>query len=648
MVEVSPPEGWQPPPSPPEPPTKPSAPRIKPPPTDSLPETAGVSVEHFDDVDALLSGAAQPVPQPRFRPTDVPAPEPTVPRPAKSSSKTLDSNPPPVDWSSRHSGLQKRKQILQVGAVVGMAAVAVILVVVLINTLMRPGPTPVIAETPNGGEVVRQPSDNGNDSASEVPDSSNDRAESPIEPIPLAMIPPAPHLNVPALDVIAAPPHTPPTDAGPTSTDLPAAPAPAVANLVEQFGDLNDVLDGGGDQLSMQELVEAAGPERGQIGIGTVFVRKPDIRPVDVAQMLREPIPAIQFHDVSLVDALRTISEITRIPICYELDLIGIEGISISDKLTLDLAESNVRETVNTLLSDRGLKAVVSDSVLLVTVADRDVWQDVEYDLASISGGDPESVANFVSFLQRAFARGTWQDAGGEGTIAIDEFRISVHQTAPVHALIRTLISKLDVARQLAANPDDDGARDALSTRRERSREARQVPVTLHIMAEQRLEQALSKITRNTETEIVVNWQALMGEGWSPEVQVPWDTDDVPLEQALAELTQSMQLAFRAVDERTLVITTHSDAHRQLELEIYPCADLLQWLSQEQLLRILDSVLGNALNPELGMSVTLESANQCWVAILPQPLQRRFEATLAQLRSDRAKAATRADSPPLK
>jgi hypothetical protein len=149
-----------------------------------------------------------------------------------------------------------------------------------------------------------------------------------------------PRLDFPPMSVSAAdsPPTTPP---GFEVATQPAANSPT-AGLIEQFGDFNDVLNGGDSQLSMQELADATGAERGQIGIGTVFVRKPDSVEIDVAARVKFPITQLSFQEVSLVDAVRTLSEISMIPICYEVELIEVESINLSDKISLQQVETTV------------------------------------------------------------------------------------------------------------------------------------------------------------------------------------------------------------------------------------------------------------------------------------------------------------------
>ncbi len=634
MVKVVAPDGWIPPIETGKPARLPAKPALKTrsPEIDSLPETASLSFEDFDDIEALLTGKSVEPFKPKFK-TGPAAHKSAAKAQTKKSTDAATVARPATIRVANNTSPQKRNFILQIGAIVTLLALAIAMVVVLAKTLFKPDP-----ESDASGSII----------AAKSLDPTHGKAvtnigtDHPVSPRPPMVEPKAlanfattpPHLGIPALTLI--PLQMIATSPSGIESPTAANPTPAISNLIEQFGDLNSILNSGDSQLSMQELADASGPERGQIGIGSVFVRKPQIIDVDLALRLNDPIPEIAFTDVSLIDALRTLSELSTIPICYELDLIDVEGISLADALTLKQLNTTVGAAIDALLKPRKLKAVTDQDVLLITVADRDEWSARDYDLSIIPTSDAALAETFAKFLQSSFAKASWQAAGGQGTIAIEGPRLAIHQSAPVHALIGNLILKLDAAKRLATQPSDEDARKLLLSRHERSKVARQAAITLNLFSDKRLESVLSSIARDIGTQVLVNWQSLIREGWSPATRIPWESSGQPLEQELRKLTDSMQLTTRVIDGHTLQITTRQDAQRQLEVEVYPCADLLEKYSTDQLLKILDTVLGSSVVPEMGMSVTLETTCKCFVAILPQTVQIRLEAALAQLRRETA------------
>lgn len=641
MVEVVPPEGWQLPPELANPPAKkqaPPAPRIR---DDSLPETASKPFEDFDDIESLLTGNGQGPTgtqtkgasrgKPGTRPSSF---QGSVAPAIQSSSK---SPPPPAAWSQSGATLQRKKFALQVGAVVTLALVAVALIVVLMSTLFKPDPDSIATNAGSKANAARTPPKNNGTTATDpkgenTPKNDSQPATNGTGASTLtAKGMYAPRLDVPPMSLPAE--TTAPTVPPGFEVTPPATAKSPTGGLIEQFGDLNQVLDGS-EAFSLQELADATGAQRGQIGIGTIFVRKPSFIEIDVPQRLQQPIAQVAFPDVSLIDAIRTLTNISLIPICYEVELIEVEGIDLSAKVTLQLADTTVGATLDALLKPSGLAAVAQDGFILITTADRDEWTSREVDLSVLQLDDPAMAERFAEFLQSAFAKASWSSAGGQGTIQVDGVKLTIHQTGPVHALIEQLVGKLAAAKTLVQDPADEAALTALQSRRTKSQTARQAGVSLKLLAEKNLETVLSQIAADLGTDVVVNWQALLPEGWTPQTEIPWESDGEPLEQKLRDLTDSMNLTTRVINGHTMQITTHADAERQLELEVYPCAELLQKYSTEQLTKIFESVLGSQVDPRAGMSVTLESTSQCWVAILPQPLQFRFESGLNQLRKE--------------
>jgi hypothetical protein len=626
MIHVAAPEGWQPPPDAVL--AKPTAMvhRARPVEIAGLPETASQSIPDFDDIDSLLSGAKPTERAGRFR--GVPQPSPAAkPFQTETPDAASAATRPPANWTDQAA--RNRKMILQIGALATLCVVALGLIVGLISVLFRgDAGSETAAEPPTPiKEVGPQPTPPAAKAATDSPGSD----KLPVGELPAVAEPirAAPWLLVPEMSLAASGVDTvaPGIELGADAPQTDIAP-----NLIDQFGDLADVLNQGESLLSLQEIEEAARPERGQIGIGSLLVRKPTARTVDLAARLRDPIPEISFVDECLIDAMRIISDVSTIPISYEWDLIDVEGISLIEPITLRASNTTVQGVLDQLLSPRKLQAAAQDGLLVVTVADRDEWSTQEYDLSGLGGDQPDISQNFAEFLQNTLARGSWQAAGGQATVSVVGPTLAVHQSAPVHALIGQLLGKLQAAKHLIAESRHEASRNALLSRRERSQVARQAAVSSSLVGDQRLERVLSMVARDIGTYTLVDWQALAQEGWNPQTEIPWATRGEPFEQRLRELADSMRLAVRIGGERTMVLTSPSAMQRHLELEVYPCADLLAKLTTEQLLATLDSVLGASVDSREGMSVTLESSSQCLVAVVPQPIQFRLESALAQIR----------------
>lgn len=647
MIEVSAPEGWIAPEAP-APPPDPNARRtiVKLPGTPELPDTASKPFEDFDDIESLLTGSS-------------PAPKSTnrSPKSATASSRAgggaapvihvQPTSKPSAALTPQGVAVQRKKFALQVAAVVTLVVVSIALIVVLITTLFRTDPSEIASKPKprvgpdNTGSTPVVPDDNSgtanpaDPSPNESPNDSTSANGSSVESTLDARSMIAPALVVPPMSITSSDPVTAPPGFEESGADSNHGQQPS---LIDQFGDMNALLDGSEGQLSLQNLEDATSADRGQVGIGTIFVRKPDLQTIDIAQGMSVTLNKLTLPDVPLIDAVRTLTEISRVPICYEIEIIEVEGIDITQKVSADFSQMTVGQALDQILQPLGLKASpLTDGVVISTI-DRDEWVSRDYSLEGYGSDDPEITKRFVEFVEASFAVQTWQAKGGQGTIQANANSVSVHQTAPVHALIDLLLRKLAAARELANNPGDEAARELLLSRTRRSHEGRGAVPSLAQAIDRPIEGVFTRIAKETGTHVIVNWQALVAEGWTPLTLIPWEGSQETLDQRLRELTNSMNLGIRAIDQDLLLITSQTDLHTQLELEVYPCADLLEKYSVEQLTRIFDSVLGASVDPGRGMSVTLESNCRCWVAILPQPLQVRFEAGLTQLRKDLANA----------
>jgi len=123
---------------------------------------------------------------------------------------------------------------------------------------------------------------------------------------------------------------------------------------------------------------------------------------------------------------------------------------------------------------------------------------------------------------------------------------------------------------------------------------------------------------------------------WAPPAQTTMTVDDAPLDEALDEMLRPMGLTYRVVGPQTLQITTPWALQAHTEMELYPVEDLVgQRISGKQLGQRLQRALGAGLfqGPDAIGSIQFDPSTGHLIVCLPQPHQRRLEATLAAWRS---------------
>ena len=134
-----------------------------------------------------------------------------------------------------------------------------------------------------------------------------------------------------------------------------------------------------------------------------------------------------------------------------------------------------------------------------------------------------------------------------------------------------------------------------------------------------------NKVESQTGLVVLVNWERVLAEGWTPETELPWYQSNGTARQILDNIVHAMELDYRVVDRQTVELTTVADNQSRLELEVYPCQQIVRGGQLGVLEDLLGYSVGRQLDPAAGMFFDYEQESQCIVAILPQPLQHKLE-----------------------
>jgi hypothetical protein len=141
----------------------------------------------------------------------------------------------------------------------------------------------------------------------------------------------------------------------------------------------------------------------------------------------------------------------------------------------------------------------------------------------------------------------------------------------------------------------------------------------------------LVKIHLQTGKNVIVDWRSLLAEGWNPQTMLPPDIVEKNLRDFLRQICRAMELTYRIIDEKTVQITTFSTAARETDFEVYSCAKILQRLTHEQLVQLLQQALGLEIQSQPNLRIFLDAESKSLFVIAPQFIHRQVKAILDRL-----------------
>ena len=521
-------------------------------------DTAG-SISHVAGLSGEVVAPPEIEPQapPQAHPEDHPEPDAAV-------AATPLPTPPPTEWSS--PGQQSVRKL----AMIGVAATgAVIAVIALWGYLAsrNDAANPPVAEAKQDDPPEVKPEEPA--SPTDEPKQEPPAEEEKKEPTETVEVPPGvpepvdPGPNEEEEVVVAKVPQDP----FPIPVAPPEAP-PLTEPFPKQFGPIFD-----------PEPVEEFPPEEPNVEPSTKIAseRSPrEVPPlVNVATHMEDRIPAIRFQNTPLLDAVRLLSQMSTIPITVDSEVLAWSKLSTETKLNLSKQDTTVGQLLEEILAAYRVGYRIEKGEILVGTSSADAkLLTLPFPISKVASGVEDQKA-LLAAVTTLVAPETWKASGGVGTAELKGGALAVSQTPETTYRVLVFFEKLSLARgkePLAKKFPRELF--APSTRREKATPIlhRNASVTYYHPAP--LVDILHELERQTQTRILIDWHGLRAANWSMKVEGTLTVEGMPLNEALDSLLAPLDLTWRAVDARTIQVTSQIAADAARELEFYPVKKL--------------------------------------------------------------------------
>lgn len=315
-------------------------------------------------------------------------------------------------------------------------------------------------------------------------------------------------------------------------------------------------------------------------------------RQVDVDARLIDPLAGIEVRGMPLWAYLDLLSELSSIPITLDAQAVIDLGQSAAAPVQVNLEQTTVAGALEAALDPLRLGYQARDGQLIVGYPPEENLRQVRYAVADLTDGNDRSLAELGSLVRRMVQPDSWQQAGGKASMAANGDALVVVQNDPAHLAILTFCEKLRVARDKPIKSKFDPARFVLATHLDKAHEMLNMPITANFGAPQPLSGVVNWLRDKTGVTFVVDHAALAAQGMSAESECAAVADGKPLGSVLDQLLAPSELAWRAIDEKSIEITTPQALAQRMDVEFYPVRDLAT-----------DTVAGHSLVQRVAASV---------------------------------------------
>ncbi|HND53316.1 MAG TPA: hypothetical protein PLV92_12990, partial [Pirellulaceae bacterium] len=354
-------------------------------------------------------------------------------------------------------------------------------------------------------------------------------------------------------------------------------PDPVAGRFNALIGGLGALDAAPGDLPPEKPTVNPPAGEKPPAGAGPgsdIEILRPRMREVDVAARLADPLAQIEFEGVPLCDYLQVLSDLSTIPITLDLDALRLRNVAPTATVTVKIEETTVRAALVAALQPLKLGFVAAGGHVVVTHPAPTAATTAQPQPIDVSDliADKRLKTELTPLIQELIEPDSWSEAGGEGTLTLEDRSLLVGNTESVRLQVLLLLDKLRAARGLPARgkfnplllqPDAVG---------KRCQSALQTAINLNFSRPTRLTQILNRFGKVAGLKILVDWQALSDVGWPPETNATITVTGAPLSEALTQLLGPRELTYRVVDEGLIEVTTPAAASRRLDWEWHSLA----------------------------------------------------------------------------
>jgi hypothetical protein len=152
-------------------------------------------------------------------------------------------------------------------------------------------------------------------------------------------------------------------------------------------------------------------------------------------------------------------------------------------------------------------------------------------------------------------------------------------------------------------------------------------PVTLNFPQPASFARILDRLSDEGEMEILVDWQALVQLGWSPDTETTATANQRPCGEVLTEMLQPMELTYRVIDAASVQVTSPAAAEVRWDIEFYrvPESSTAGQTPDALVTQVKNELTGG--NPgTLAGALHFDAPSRHLIAALPQSQQRKLGA----------------------
>lgn len=236
-----------------------------------------------------------------------------------------------------------------------------------------------------------------------------------------------------------------------------------------------------------------------------------------------------------------------------------------------------------------------------------------------------------IQLIRNNVAPNTWKSNKGQGEIRLQGDEIVVNNTPAIQNRVGRFFKQLEACLESMKTkkiPEAKFGPRASQMGKELLEEH-----DIQFYNETFFKDMIVQVQKETGVKILVNWEAIGKQRWTPDTKLAWQSKNRKLAQSLDRLCFDMGLMLRIVRKDVVEITSKPFAQYRMDAELYSDVGVFNQIVNWQ---VLSTRLKEFFREEFvdfpTASIFYDSRIGCIIARLPQKAQRKLEAYLKKQR----------------
>lgn len=348
---------------------------------------------------------------------------------------------------------------------------------------------------------------------------------------------------------------TPPSNAVSASQhDSPPTATDALSNLANLLG-------GPISQAPIEETVSTT--PSNQASSTSSLATRPDAR-----ENADRPVREVRFQDIPLIDFLRSMTQLTNVPIYVDPAALEQTGKVITTPVSVVKRNASSLDILQAALQPIGMQPLVEPHVIRITTRR---LQDQQLAQSTLYVGDLRTDTQFdwAHFVATLVEPQSWTMRNGAGTIELIEDQLQISNTRRVIVRTAIFLERLRAARSLPPQKRIPSHLVSIQPRWSRVGKKLGARIDLNVWNESQLLDVISSLETAADIRILMDWWSLGVRGIYPDTAAKLYVRNTSLEAAIHMLAGNVDLAIIPIDRQTIQITTDVKKIDSTYLEFY-------------------------------------------------------------------------------